>query len=158
MPSRRLGVVQAAVYAAEAEALEAWGQRWSRLRQAQDYADALVGREWFAQRWPHFEHCEVQRRGSGARYSTAAALGGDGSAPHGAVVLLAPGHLTQAVLLHELAHVLAGAGEGHGREFLVVQLELVRQEMGLPAYIEYRSAVSRRPELTGLIEASDRVG
>ena len=151
MAPRKLGVVQAAVYAAEAEALEVWGQRWSRLREAQAYADGLVGRAWFGERWPHFGHCEVHRRGSGARYSTAAALGGDALAPSEAVILLAPGHLTQAVLLHELAHVLAGAGAGHDSEFLVVQLELVRQEMGLPAYIEYLAALGRRPELAGVI-------
>ncbi|HVA44001.1 MAG TPA: hypothetical protein VNF50_11005 [Acidimicrobiales bacterium] len=151
MAPPRLGVVQAAVYAAEAEALEAWGQRWSRVRQAQAYADGLVGREWFAARWPHFGRCHVERRGSGARYSTAAALDGDGPAPAGAIVLLAPGHLTQAVLLHELAHVLAGPGEGHSAGFLTVQLELVRNEMGFGAYADYRAALGRKPELAGLM-------
>ncbi|MHB1912666.1 MAG: hypothetical protein ACYCTI_11505, partial [Acidimicrobiales bacterium] len=151
MAPRRLGVVQAAVYAAEAEALETWGQRWSRLHQARAYADGLVGREWFVARWPHFGRCHVERRGSGARYSTAAALDTDGPGPQpgGAIVLLAPGHLNQAVLLHELAHVLAGPGEGHSAGFLTVQLELVRNEMGFPAYVDYRAALSRRPEVAG---------
>ena len=152
MARPRLGVVQAAVYAAEAEALASWGQRWTRLRQAQAYTDGLVGREWFAARWPQFGRCHVERRGSGARYSTAAALDGDPSTPTpgGAVVLLAPGHLTQAVLLHELAHVLAGPGDGHSAGFLTIQLELVRREMGILAYTDYRSALLGRPELAGL--------
>lgn len=157
MAPRQLGVVQAAVYAAEAEALEGWGQRWARLAQAQAYAEALVGREWFAACWPLFGRVQVERRGSGARYSTAAALGEDNRqapGPAGAVVLLAPGHLTQAVLLHELAHVLAGPGEGHGAGFLAVQLELVRNEMGVEAWVDYRAALSRRAELAGLVPST----
>jgi hypothetical protein len=149
----KLGALQAAVYSAEAEALEAHGIRWSRLAGAQDYADTLVERDWFAERWPGFGRCHVERRGSGARYSTGAALGTDcaGAGPAGAVILLAPGHLTQSVLLHELAHVLAGPDAGHAGSFLAVQLELVRQEIGFLAYADYRAALLRRQQTASLL-------
>ena len=151
----RLGVVQAAVYAAEEEALAGAGVVWRRIAEARHYAALLVDRDWFAARWPEFGRLHVERRSSGARYSTCAALDGTDRSPPGgptgAVVLLAPGHLTQAVLLHELAHVLAVGDEGHGAGFLTVQLELVRHEMGVMAWADYRAALSRRPELAGLL-------
>lgn len=151
----RLGAAQAAVYAAEEEALAGTGMTWRRIDQAQRYADGLVERAWFAARWPEFGRVHVQRRSSGARYSTCAALDGDDSLLRGrptiAVVLLAPGHLTQAVLLHELAHVLAEGEDGHGRGFLATQLELVRQEMGIMVWAAYRGALARRAELSGLV-------
>lgn len=150
----RLGVVQAAVYAAEEEALAGAGRRWRRVVEAQRYADELVDRAWFAARWPHFGRLQVQRRSSGARYSTCTVLEGSEAAPGGpateAVVLLAPSHLTQAVVLHELAHVLA-TGDGHGRGFLTTQLELVRREMGVEVWAGYRAALARQPELAGLV-------
>ena len=151
----RLGSVQAAVYAAEEEALAGAGVRWRRVAEAQRYADELVDRAWFAARWPHFGRLQVQRRSSGARYSTCIALEGSEAAPGGlaaeAVVLLAPGHLTQAVLLHELAHVLAPGDSGHGAGFLATQLELVRHEMGVEVWAAFRSALARRQELAGLV-------
>ena len=149
----RLGVVQAAVYAAEEEALAGAGMTWRRIEEARRYARLLIDREWFAERWPEFGRLHVERRSSGARYSTCAALDGPDPAPTGrptgAVVLLAPGHLTQAVLLHELAHVLAEGDAGHGQGFLSTQLELVRQEMGIMVWASYRAALARRPELSG---------
>ena len=151
----RLGVVQAAVYAAEEEALAGAGIWWRRVAEAQRYADQLVDRAWFAARWPHFGRLQVQRRSSGARYSTCTALEGPEAAPGGpateALVLLAPGHLTQAVLLHELAHVLAVDDGGHGRRFLATQLELVRHEMGIEVWAGYRAALARQPELADLV-------
>jgi putative metallohydrolase (TIGR04338 family) len=150
----RLGVVQAAVYAAEEEALSPAGVRWRRIGEAQRYAEALVEREWFAARWPEFGRLHVERRSSGARYSTCADLDGSALTPTGrptaAVVLLAPGHLTQAVLLHEVAHVLAAGDDGHGPGFLAAQLELVRHEMGLMVWAAYRAALASRPELAAL--------
>ena len=59
-------------------------------------------------------------------------------------VLVADGALRQPVVLHELAHLLAPPGTAHGPEFLAVQLELVRREMGFPAWAEYRRVLDRR--------------
>jgi putative metallohydrolase (TIGR04338 family) len=152
----RLGIVQAAVYAAEEEALGGAGVRWRRIGEAQRYAELLVDRDWFAACWPEFGRLHVERRSSGARYSTCAELDGSSRTPTGrpsaAVVLLAPGHLTQAVLLHELAHVLAVGDRGHGPGFLAAQLELVRHEMGVMVWAAYRAALARRPELASLME------
>ena len=142
----RLGAWQADVYAAEREALEGHGARWRRIRDAQAYADGLVGSDWFSGRWPHFLHCRVVRRGSGSVYSTNDALddhGPDGRPTEG-VVLLADGSVRQEVLLHELAHLLAPPDCGHGAPFVDVQLELVRHEMGFYAFTDYRAALRAR--------------
>jgi putative metallohydrolase (TIGR04338 family) len=142
----KLGAWQADVYAAEHEALSGRGRRWRRVREAQEYIDALVASPWFAERWPHFLRCVVERRGAGSVYSTNDVLdrcGADGAALEGAV-LLADGCLCQEVLLHELAHLLAPPESGHGPGFLAVQTELVRREMGFFAFVEYREALARR--------------
>lgn len=143
----KLGACQADVYAAEEEALNGRGVRWSRIRAAQDYVDRMVGSPWFAELWPHFLRGAVVRRGSGSVYSTNQPLdrSGPGGRPTEGVVLLADGALRQEVLLHELAHLLAPPDCGHGAPFLHVQLELVRREMGFFAYVEYRRALERRP-------------
>jgi putative metallohydrolase (TIGR04338 family) len=142
----RLGRRQAAVYAAEHEALGGRGRRWRRVREAQEYLDALVASPWFAERWPHFVRGAVERRGSGSVYSTNAVLDRravDGAPTEGAV-LMADGCLCQEVVLHELAHLLAPPDSGHGPEFLAVQMELVRHEMGFYAFVDYRDALARR--------------
>lgn len=142
----RLGAVQSDVYAAEHEALSGRGVQWRRVRDAQAYVDDLVASPWFVERWPHFVRCAVERRGSGSVYSTNDALDrcGPGGAPTEGAVLLADGCLCQEVVLHELAHLLAPPDCGHGPEFLAVQTELVRREMGFFAFVEYREALARR--------------
>lgn len=136
----RLSRQQAAVYAAEAEALGDRGIRWRRVSEAQSYLDRLVGSEWFARRWPRFGPAYVERRGSGSTWSTCAAWSGPGA--DGGVIYLA--ELSQPVLLHELAHLLAGPGEGHSARFAETHLELVRQEMGFYAWSDYRHQLAQR--------------
>lgn len=142
----RLGPAQSDVYAAEREALDGRGTRWRRLRDAQAYVDAVVGSPWFGERWPHFVHCAVERRGSGSVYSTNDPLDvmGPEGRPLEGVVLLADRSLRQEVVLHELAHLLAPPGCGHGAPFIEVHLELVRREMGFFAWADYRSALAAR--------------
>ena len=142
----RLGEAQAAVYAAEREALDGRGRSWRGTREVQAYLDHLVTSEWFSERWPHFVHCAVERRGAGSVYSTNEGLddaGPDGRPTEG-VVLLAGRPLRQEVVLHELAHLLAPPGCGHTAPFVDVQLELVRGEMGFFAWAEYRAALEGR--------------
>ena len=144
---RRLGPRQAALYAAEAESLGGLGVSWRRLAEARAYLDTLVESDWFAARWPHFVRCALQRRGRGSRWSTCQPLDADGPGgrPTEGVVLVADGGLSQPVLLHELSHLLAAPGSGHGDEFAAVQLALVRREMGFFAYAAYRQALRRTP-------------
>jgi len=140
-----LGRWQAAVYAAEQEALVGVGRRWRRLGEAQDYADRLVESEWFAARWGHFVACAVERRGRGSRWSLARCLeAGPGGRANEGVVLLAPQDLCQRAFLHELSHLLVPPGSGHGPAFIEVHLELVRRELGFVAYADYRAALGRR--------------
>lgn len=132
------------MYAAEADALAGRGIRWRRVADAQAYADRLVGSAWFGSRWPHFGRAHIERRGSGATWSACAPVAWDhpGPEPTEAVLFLAPGQVGQTALLHELAHALAGPGDGHSPAFVDVQLELVRHEMGFFAFTDYREALA----------------
>lgn len=148
----RLGARQAALYEAEARSVSPLGRRWRRLAEAQGYVDGLIGGDWFGLRWPHLVRCTVERRGSGARWSTFQALDGDGpggSATEG-VLLLAPGGLDQPTVLHELAHLVLPTGVGHARPFAEVLLALVRHEMGFFAYADLRRELRRIDAFSGV--------
>lgn len=147
-----LGACQADVYSAEHESLGRLGVRWTRLGDARAHLDRLVSSAWFAGRWPHFVHCGVERRGSGSVWSVSHPLDSDGPGgrPTEGVVLVADGGLTQPVLLHELAHLLAGPEAGHGPGFARVHLTLVRHDMGFPAYVEYRDALRGTGSFPGI--------
>jgi putative metallohydrolase (TIGR04338 family) len=152
-PARRLGAQQAALYAAEAESVEALGITWARLADARRHVDRLVQSAWFAERWPHFATATIQRRGHGAVWSLGVAL--DRAGPHGGptqgVILLA-GPLRQPVVLHELAHLLLPRGAGHGPPFAETLLTLVRGEMGFPAFAELFHALRRREPFRAINE------
>jgi putative metallohydrolase (TIGR04338 family) len=141
-----LGERQAALYAAEEEALAGLGLRWRRLPEAQAYVDGLVASAWFGDRWPHCVQVTVERRGRGAVWSTCQGLDGDGPGgrPTEGVVFVA-GPLRQPVVLHELAHLLAPPGAGHGPVFAETMLSLVHHEMGLTAFADYLHALRRCP-------------
>jgi putative metallohydrolase (TIGR04338 family) len=143
--ARRLGAHQGALYAAEAESIAGLGITWSRIADARRYLDGLVASPWFAERWPHFVRAALERRGSGAVWSTAVALNHDGprGTPTEGIVLVA-GPLRQPVVLHELAHLLLPRDAGHNREFAETLLALVRAEMGFPAFAELFQALVRR--------------
>jgi putative metallohydrolase (TIGR04338 family) len=134
----KLGVDQARMYAAESS-LQDVGMRWTRYANAQAYVDGLIESEWFFERWPHLLRCTVERRGSGARWSTCARVEGDRCE---GVILVAPGALTQPVVLHELAHLVLPPDCGHGAPFPDTMLELVRHEMGFYAYSDLLTRLS----------------
>lgn len=144
MPRPRLGVAQATVYAAEEATVARWGRTWSTVRDAQAYADGVVGSAWFFERWPALVRVTIERRGSGATWSTCHALDGPGpqGIPTEGVILLAGPVFAQATILHELAHLLLPPDAGHGPEFTATLLELVRREMGFHAFAELRRAIS----------------
>ncbi len=138
-----LGPAQAAVYAAEEATVARCGREWTTVRSAQAYLDALLGSAWFFDRWPDFLRVTIERRGSGATWSTCHSLdaGGPGGRPTEGVILLAGPVFGQATLLHELAHLLAPPDTGHGPPFTAILLELVRQEMGFFAFTDLRHAL-----------------
>ncbi len=155
-----LGTRQAELYAAEADTIDTWGMRWSRVDDAQAYLDGLVGSAWFFARWPHFVRGVVRRRGRGSTWSTNAGLDADGPGgrPTEGVVLLADGALRQSTLLHELAHLLADPAAGHGPAFAETLLTLVRHEMGFFAFAEYFHALRRRDAFAAVREEVTRGG
>jgi hypothetical protein len=147
MAARRrvpLGPEQAATYAAEEATVARCGREWSSVREAQAYLDGLVSSAWFFERWPDFVRATIERRGSGATWSTCHGLdaGGPGGRPTEGVILLAGPVFAQATLLHELAHLLAPPGAGHGAPFTDTLLELIRNEMGFFAFSDLRHALS----------------
>ena len=119
------------------------GRRWRKVIDIQADVDGVLESEWFGQRWPHLLRCAIERRSSGARWSTFQGLdadGPDGRATEG-VLLIAPAGLDQLTVLHELAHLVLPPGVGHCVEFAETLLAMVRHEMGFFAYAELRQAL-----------------
>jgi len=139
----KLAARQSALYAAEHATIDRLGLRWERLADAQAYIDTLIGSAWFFARWPRLVRCVVERRGAGSSWSTCEPLDSahaGATATEGAI-LVADGCLTQAVVLHELAHLLLPADVGHEPAFAQTLLTLVRHEMGFFAFAEYYGAL-----------------
>ena len=143
MPTRqRLGSHQAVLYTAEDASISKVGRRWSRVRDAQAYLDELIGGDWFGDRWPHLLRCTIERRGAGSVWSASHCLDPDRHHPTSeGVILVSDKGLTEPVLLHELAHLLAPPDAGHGPPFAQVLLDLVRHQMGVVPYAELLHAL-----------------
>lgn len=123
---------QSAVYAAEDAALAGWGRVFPGPAAAQRYVDELVAGEWWASRWPQVDRVVVGRSRS-RRFAGYAVCG-----PRPEVRLSS---WREPVLLHELAHTVAG-GE-HGPAFVEALLALVRHRMGFHAYGALRTELER---------------
>jgi hypothetical protein len=83
-------------------------------------AAAVTGAPW----WPHGP-VEVRRARADAASSSARQRGADTP-----VVRLADPQMTPATLVHELAHVLAGVGAGHGASFRRAHVDLAGRLFG----------------------------
>lgn len=114
---------QLAVYEAEEAALAGCGRVFRGPAEAQRYVETLTDSDWWADRWPQVERIVVGR-------SRSRRLAGY-ARPGAAEVRLAVWH--EAVLLHELAHVV-GPGDEHDNAFVAALLALVRRQMGFHAY------------------------
>ena len=153
-----LGREQAALYAAEAVALDHRGVQWRRLSEAQAYLERLLDSAWFFERWPWFVRVRIQRRGRGSVWSTQQPLdaGGPAGSPTEGVILVADGGLTQPTVLHELSHLLLPPDGGHGPRFVETLLTLVRHEMGFFAFAECYQALRRTEGFETIREGVDR--
>jgi hypothetical protein len=105
-----------ALYAAELAAFD--GTSYESLRPFADLS-ALARRVTDAEWWPHGPVELVAARSDAESSSTRQ------WASERPVVRLAFGQMTQATLLHELAHVLAGVDAGHGPRFRRAYVDLV---------------------------------
>ena len=114
---------QLAVYAAEDVALAGLGRVFPNVAAAQRYVDGLVAGDWWASRWPQVDRIVVGRSRS-RRFA--------GYALTGVTPEVRLSSLSEAVVLHELAHTVAGGD--HGPAFVEALLALVRQQMGFHAY------------------------
>ena len=112
---------RAAVYAAEIAAFE--GTSYETLTPFDELV-ALAGTITAAAWWPHGEVPVVRAR-TGAGTSSARQRGGDRP-----TVRLAAPQMTAATLVHELAHVLAGVGSGHGPTFRRAHIDLAGYAFG----------------------------
>jgi hypothetical protein len=107
---------RASVYAAEIAAFESTS--YESICSFDDLLElhgVIVGASW----WPNGVVSVVAARSDAASSST---LQHRGDAP---VVRLAAPQMTPATLVHELAHVLAGVGSGHGGSFRRAHVDLV---------------------------------
>ena len=114
---------QLAVYAAEDAALAGLGRVFPNVAAAQRYVDGLVAGDWWASRWPRVDRVVVRR----SRSRSFAGYALTGVTPEVRLSLL-----SEAVVLHELAHTVAGGD--HGPAFVDALLALVRHQMGFHAY------------------------
>lgn len=110
-----------AVYAAEIAAFEATSyERITPFPELLDLGRLVTTASW----WPRGE-IEIVPTRADAGSSSARQRG---SAPP--VVRLAAPQMTPATVLHELAHVLAGLGDGHGALFRRAHVDLVGYAFG----------------------------
>jgi putative metallohydrolase (TIGR04338 family) len=131
-----------AVYAAEIAAFD--GTSHESITDYDELA-ALARSVTTAAWWPHGP-TQVVRARSDASSSSTRQRGQD----HPVIRLAAP-QMTPATVIHELAHVLAGVGTGHGAEFRRAHVDLVGFALGeteagwlLEAYASVGLAPGRR--------------
>lgn len=115
---------QEQVYAAEA-ALRSHGRRFKDVRAIQAYLDTLTGSDWWIDRYPTTPRVLASRMSSKRWAGVASAKD-----PH---ITIAYGSAEEAVVLHEVAHVLTPTEE-HSPVFCFTLLDLVRENMGFHAY------------------------
>jgi putative metallohydrolase (TIGR04338 family) len=124
---------QLSVYAGEEVALAGAGRVFRDLGEVRVYLDELIDSDWWADRWPHVAAIPVGRTRSGHFSGYAVECSGE----------IRVGTLTEAVVLHEVAHVVT-PGAGHGPAFLEVLLALVRERLGFHAYGALLAELRRR--------------
>ncbi|MEZ5347809.1 MAG: hypothetical protein R2714_01240 [Microthrixaceae bacterium] len=129
------------VYEAEAEALRIVPiRRFSRFAQIETYVQTLVLGQWWSEQFPTAPlEVHLERRSSGATYSAAHLPSHD----VGVIHLVDGSGWGLETVLHELAHVAAGVGDGHGARFRAALLDLWRREAGIEAWAALRAALER---------------
>lgn len=116
-----IDVDRAAVYAAEIAAFEGTShESLTGFGELVDLAELVTTASW----WPHGS-IQVVRARSDA-HSSSTRQRGDARP----VVRLAAPQMTRATVLHELAHVLAGVGSGHGGAFRRAHVDLAGFALG----------------------------
>lgn len=113
---------------AESEALLAFPlRRFRRFAELTGYVEDLTTSEWWDEAFPTAPvQVEVLRRSHRAGHSLAAPLDRGAGA-----IWLVDGHgWGLETVLHELAHLAAGPGAGHGRRFADALVALWRHEIG----------------------------
>ena len=133
---------QLALYAVEDTALDGLGRTFRHLGEVRAYVAELIDSDWWADRWPHIEAIPVAETRSGrfAGY----AVNGEASGE----IRLGRTNLREAVLLHEIAHVVT-PGAGHGPAFVAALLALVRERLGFHAYGALLAELRHRRLLAG---------
>ena len=138
------------VQAAEESAIAASPlRRFRRFSQIEDYLETLVGGAWWSLQFPDAPlEVMLQRRSRGATFS-AAACSDTGRRVDGrevdraGIIWLVDGHgWGLETVLHELAHLAADPGAGHGPDFRDALGELWRHEAGIEAWAALQHGLS----------------
>jgi hypothetical protein len=123
MSDARPDIGREAVYAAEIAAFEGTcHETLVEFPSLVALARTVTDSSW----WPCGEIAIVRARRDAGSSSTRQRGSGD------PVIRLAAPQMTAATLLHELAHVLAGVGSGHGGHFRRAHVDLVGYTLGDP--------------------------
>lgn len=115
------------VYDAETLYEKAGGSRGLSFRnkdEIQMYLFNLVQSPWYKKEFPKAPGT-VHLRMNGPRVRSSAS-------PVSGIIRIAKNekHMSELVVLHELAHIASGPGAGHGREWCVNYLKLLRKKLG----------------------------
>ncbi len=98
-------------------------RRFGDYTGVQRYVDAVQGLNWFKARWPGLRRVRVVittlKTRSKANYSRCEIL-----------IANQPHHLTEMVVLHELAHLCTGPGHGHDAVFRATFCDLLTDCIG----------------------------
>jgi putative metallohydrolase (TIGR04338 family) len=117
-------------------------RRFRRFADIEAYVEQVVLSAWWSESFPSAPlEVEVLRRSRSATFSAAATTGDEVG-----LLALVDGHgWGLETVLHELAHLVAGAPAGHGRAFREALLALWRREAGIEAWVALAKALGPGP-------------
>lgn len=127
-----------ALYEAEGSAARLAGvRRFTRFNQLESFVHGVVLSDWWSDNFPEAPlEVEVSRRSRNATWSAAATHQGIGL-----VAIVDGAGWGLETVLHELAHLAAGPGAGHGTAFVSALEGLWRREAGIEAWACLRAEI-----------------
>jgi hypothetical protein len=152
--ARRRDSMRSKVYTAEKEALPAWWYEGWTEEQTVAYITTVLRTRWFEARWPKFaKQVRVwDRPPTSGQFMSKDAVNVRWRRGYGAtawksgneiVFGVTGNNLGRAIILHELAHLIAPENAAHGRYFCKTYLLLVERYLGTGAYRALRKAFVR---------------
>jgi putative metallohydrolase (TIGR04338 family) len=127
---------QTAVYRAEGD-LGTW-MTFDSIEEVQGFCDGITSRDWWEPRFPHIVKIEAYD----AEVNTCSFAGSDTELSVG-YINIATSMRNANVVLHEIAHCVAGTDAGHTAHWARTFMELVYRVMGSDEYAELYTAFAK---------------